>query len=177
MIPRSRSLPKSTFINLIPGNCLVLSFFFPDLFYVSSNIYLPRFPKEILFSGAFWLLFVYGCLFLGLNSDLSAIKLGNEQWFFFCELKIASRLNKTTKCGYWKVTGKDRHIKSGKSGPGNSSLIGIKKTLVYHTGHDPKGKRTNWVVYEYHAIATRQVCFLKKQEFFFGGPRESMKCN
>ncbi|KAL0013064.1 hypothetical protein SO802_000133 [Lithocarpus litseifolius] len=102
--------------------------------------------------------------------DLSAIKLGNEQWFFFCELKIASRLNKTTKYGYWKVTGKDRHIKSGKSGSSNSSSIGIKKTLVYHTGHDPKGKRTNWVVYEYHAIDTHQdgfiLCHLFKADLF-----------
>lgn len=153
----------------LPGTLSLFFFYFPDLFYVSPNIYLPWFPKEILFSGAFWLLFVYGYLFLGLNSDLSAVKLGNEQWFFFCKLKIASRLNKTTKYGYWKVTGKDRHIKSGKSGSSNSSSIGIMKTLVYYTGHDPQGKRTNWVVYEYHAIDTRQVCFSRNKNFSLEG--------
>lgn len=66
-------------------------------------------------------------------------------------------------------------IKSRKWGRSNSSLIGIKKTFVYYTSHDPK--RINWVVHEYRANATRQVCFLEKQEFFFGGPRDSMKCN
>nr|XP_023877826.1 NAC domain-containing protein 91-like [Quercus suber] len=92
--------------------------------------------------------------------DLSAVKLGNEQWFFFCELQNASRLNRITKSGYWKVTGKDRPIKSGKSRPSNSSLIGSKKTLVYHTGRAPNGERTSWVVHEYRAIDTHQGGFI-----------------
>ena len=152
MIPRSRSLPKSTFINLIPGNCLVLSFF-PRLIpcfseYLSSSVLF----KEIR------------CL-LRLNSDLSAIKLSNEQWFFFCKLKIASHFNRATKSGYWKAIGRERYITSRKLGPSKSSLIGIKKTLVYHTGRVPKGERTSWVVYEYSTIATHQVCFSRNKDF------------
>ncbi|XP_065637594.1 uncharacterized protein LOC111990259 isoform X3 [Quercus suber] len=92
--------------------------------------------------------------------DLSAVKLGNEQWFFFCELQNASRLNRITKSGYWKATGKDRPIKSGKSRPSNSSLIGSKKTLVYHIGRAPNGERTSWVVHEYRAIDTHQGGFI-----------------
>ncbi|KAL4655009.1 hypothetical protein ACB092_01G421000 [Castanea dentata] len=92
--------------------------------------------------------------------DLSAIKSSDEEWFFFCKLEIAFHLNRATKSGYWKATGRERHITSRKWGPSNSSLIGIKKTLVYHTGHDPKGKRSNWVVHEYHDIATRQDGFI-----------------
>lgn len=119
---------------------------------------------------SFWLLFVYGFLFfylfLRLNSDWSAIKLGNEQWFFFCELQIASRLNRITKSGYWKVTGKARHIKSR---PSNSSLIGSKKTLVYHIGRAPNGVRTNWVVHEFRAIGTHQVCFSRNNNFSLEG--------
>lgn len=39
-------------------------FFFPDLFYVSPNIYLPRFfLKKIFLAVSFRLLFVYGFLF------------------------------------------------------------------------------------------------------------------
>ncbi|XP_050272971.1 uncharacterized protein LOC126716067 [Quercus robur] len=90
---------------------------------------------------------------------LSARKLSNEQWFFFCELKIASRLFKTTKSGYWKAIGEECHITSSKSGPSNSSLISSKKTLVYHQGRAP-GVRTSWVVHEYRAIDTHQGGFI-----------------
>lgn len=98
---------------------------------------------------------------------MSAIKLGNEwnEWFFFCELQIASPLIRITKSGYWKATGRERHIMSRKSGPSNSSLIGIKKTLVYYTGRAPKGVRTSWLVHEYRAIGSHQVCFSRNKKF------------
>lgn len=137
--------------------------------YLSSSVLF----KENLFSGvfsAFICIWIF-ILFLGLNSDLSAIKLGNEQWFFFCEFQIASRLNRITESGYWKGTGKDRPIKSGKSGPSNSSFIGSKKTLVYHTGRAPNGELTSWVVHEYRAIDTPQpqVCFSRNKNFSLEG--------
>lgn len=68
-------------------------------------------------------------------------------WYFFCprDRKYSSgvRTNRSTGVGYWKATGKDRPVVY------NSSIVGMKRTLVFHLGKPPRGNRTDWVMYEY----------------------------
>ncbi|KAE9587337.1 hypothetical protein Lal_00004367 [Lupinus albus] len=79
--------------------------------------------------------------------DMSLIKTGDLEWFFFCPRgkKYASgaRMNRATEFGYWKTTGKDRSIEH------RNEVVGMIKTLIFHTGKAPKGNRTDWVMHEF----------------------------
>lgn len=79
--------------------------------------------------------------------DLSKLKTGDRQWFFFSprdrKYPNGARSNRGTKHGHWKVTGKDRTITC------NSRAVGVKKTLVFYKGRAPVGERTDWVMHEY----------------------------
>ncbi|PKA63894.1 NAC domain-containing protein 74 [Apostasia shenzhenica] len=77
-----------------------------------------------------------------------SISTRDSKWHFFtsCHRKYPNglRSNRATEAGYWKSTGKDRNIKF------NNQIIGSKKTLVFHKGRPPYGKRTDWIMHEYH---------------------------
>ncbi|GMP70765.1 hypothetical protein CsSME_00029475 [Camellia sinensis var. sinensis] len=84
---------------------------------------------------------------------MSLIPTNDDEWIFFCpkdpKNRKGKRSNRSTKKGFWKATGNDRPIKSGNG----TTKIGTKKSLVFHTGRAPKGKRTNWVIHEYCATS------------------------
>lgn len=75
-----------------------------------------------------------------------------EEWYF-CQrdhkYQKGSRMNRATKDGYWKATGKDKEIYRATTGVVLPELIGMKKTLVFYTGRAPRVKKTSWIMNEY----------------------------
>ena len=80
--------------------------------------------------------------------EISILK--SQPWHFYSTPKRkyqnSNKVERTTKVGYWKITGNDSKIRDGET----QMQIGIKKTLVFYKGRFPNGERTNWVMNEYH---------------------------
>ncbi|XP_015693571.2 protein CUP-SHAPED COTYLEDON 1-like [Oryza brachyantha] len=87
-------------------------------------------------------------------------KMGEKEWYFYSlrdrKYPTGLRTNRATGAGYWKATGKDREIRSGRTG----ALVGMKKTLVFYRGRAPKGQKTQWVMHEYRLDGSYAYHFL-----------------
>ncbi|PIA28184.1 hypothetical protein AQUCO_07200079v1 [Aquilegia coerulea] len=80
-----------------------------------------------------------------------------EQWFFFCPRQErearGGRPNRITSSGYWKATGSPGLVYSK-----DDRAIGVKKTMVFHQGRAPTGRKTKWKMMEYKAIEGEATC-------------------
>ncbi|CAK9149566.1 unnamed protein product [Ilex paraguariensis] len=77
-------------------------------------------------------------------------KIEGREWYFFVPRDKrhghGGRPNRTTKNGFWKATGSDRQIRCLTE---PTSVLGIKKTLVFYQGRAPRGCKTDWIMNEY----------------------------
>ncbi|KAG5008993.1 hypothetical protein JHK87_017508 [Glycine soja] len=119
-----------------------------------------------------------------LAKSSSAIRFGDPYWFFFSPVDFkysrSKRFNRTTKCGFWKATGKDRDIRTGDT----NTVIGTKKTLVYYQGRVSCGVKSNWVIHEYHAVTFHEsqrtfvlCCLIKKPGKATEGGTDALICD
>ncbi|KAG6484966.1 NAC transcription factor 29-like [Zingiber officinale] len=74
---------------------------------------------------------------------------GDREWYFFSPLDRkypnGVRPNRAGLSGYWKATGTDRAVVTSQG----KVKIGVKKTLVFYKGKNPKGAKTEWIMQEY----------------------------
>ncbi|WCJ19413.1 NAC domain containing protein 4 [Euphorbia peplus] len=78
-------------------------------------------------------------------------KLSDEKiWYFFCprDLKYTGsrRLNRSTKAGVWKPTGKFQEVKGYEPEEG---VIGTNRSVVFHKKSSPETDKTEWIIHEY----------------------------
>ncbi|EXC13637.1 NAC domain-containing protein 74 [Morus notabilis] len=82
------------------------------------------------------------CSLFSFIEPKSRIKSKDRTWLFFCKRDCkkprSKRLKRSTKTGFWKITGKEMVIKDQET----KKCIGKRKTLVFHKGPTP-GQTTN----------------------------------
>ncbi|XP_030538269.1 protein NTM1-like 9 isoform X4 [Rhodamnia argentea] len=77
-------------------------------------------------------------------NELSSIPSDGSECFFFCPHR--HKRKRKTECGFWKETCTKRVVQA----PDTGEEIGLRRSLVYHTGRQRNARRTNLSMYEYH---------------------------
>lgn len=98
----------------------------------------------------------------------------SDPWWYFLwgmeyKYRNSKRVDRTTRTGYWKLTGKERQIKDHQN-----QMIGYKRSLVFcrrggGSTAARRGANTNWIMTEYHSTMTHNnpVCKFVFAEFFY----------
>ncbi|XP_027343159.1 NAC domain-containing protein 83-like [Abrus precatorius] len=87
-----------------------------------------------------------------------------ERYFFSskeAKYRNGNRMNRSTKCGYWKATGSDKKITSSMC----NGIVGIRKTLIFYEGKSPRGSRTGWVLHEYRLVGVETSACNSSQNY------------
>ncbi|XP_044502450.1 NAC domain-containing protein 91-like [Mangifera indica] len=77
----------------------------------------------------------------------------DQEWYFFSKIAYkhsksgSKKIERTTREGFWKVSGKDREIYDENSG----QPIGKRTALVFYQGHGSNAVKTCWVMHEFHS--------------------------
>ncbi|KAK3141283.1 hypothetical protein QOZ80_4BG0331840 [Eleusine coracana subsp. coracana] len=85
----------------------------------------------------------------------------SNYWFFVRRAETNSKTgtSRVTPRGYWKSSGNDRSVADCSKSP-----IGKKKTLVYYSGRNPKGTKSDWIMHEYRSSGEWVVCSIFRKQ-------------
>ncbi|KAL0429632.1 UNVERIFIED_CONTAM: NAC domain-containing protein 83 [Sesamum radiatum] len=73
------------------------------------------------------------------------------------------RISRGTCSGHWKATGSTKWIICSKRMP----IVGIRKSLVFYKGKNPRACRTDWIMHEYFIALSGNMdhCDMQQKEF------------
>lgn len=84
------------------------------------------------------------------------ISKGEEKCYFFTptyrKSLNGSRPNRTTSNGYWRASTAVTPIEDERN-----NEIGTKRSLVFHFGDHPHGRKSNWIMHEYKLIENQST--------------------
>ncbi|KAK4414110.1 NAC domain-containing protein 83 [Sesamum alatum] len=75
------------------------------------------------------------------------------------------RISRGTCSGHWKATGSTRRIICSKRMP----IVGIRKSLVFYKGKNPRACRTDWIMHEYFIALSGNIdCDMQQKKNYQG---------
>ncbi|KAJ3708534.1 hypothetical protein LUZ61_012239 [Rhynchospora tenuis] len=91
--------------------------------------------------------------------DLPGVGHGERYFFNLLEANYrGNKMHRFTSSVYWKVTGKDRSVRTSQS----NRPIGTKRVLTFYIGRLARGSQTNWIMHEYCLTESNSIGTYKK---------------